>query len=203
MTIRRAPTLKTGLSHAFKYWRVWAWELTNIVKGKKDIKKLSKQEQAHQGNYIDKETEVKNMDTYFGDFEKELGLVEEKLDILSEWHLSKEHHGATEIAEDCRSAISQLWIQFYKLSEAYKKQEASHEVFFNRNVENLLGELKKYDDECTERHGEAPDWLLFSFLDQAIKENNLSNGINHTTASTWTYLRSLIIKDLKERGLLK
>ena len=143
------------------------------------------------------------MDTYFEDFEKELGLVEEKLDILSEWHLSKEHHGATEIAEDCRSVISQLWIQFYKLSEAYKKQEASHEDFFNRNVENLLGELKKYDDECTERHGEAPDWLLFSFLDQAIKENNLSNGINHTTASTWTYLRSLIIKDLKERGLLK
>lgn len=143
------------------------------------------------------------MDTYFEDFEKELGLVEEKLDILSEWHLSKEHHGATEIAEDCRSVISQLWIQFYRLSEAYKKQEASHEVFFNRNVENLLGELKKYDDECTERHGEAPDWLLFSFLDQAIKENNLSNGINHTTASTWTYLRSLIIKDLKERGLLK
>ena len=124
------------------------------------------------------------MDTYFKDFEKELGLVEEKLDILSEWHFSKKHHGATEIAEDCRSAIS-------------------HEDFFNRNVENLLGELKKYDDECTERHGEAPDWLLFSFLDQAIKENNLSNGINHTTASTWTYLRSLIIKDLKERGLLK
>lgn len=143
------------------------------------------------------------MDTYFGDFEKELGLVEEKLDILSEWHLSKEHHGATEIAEDCRSAISQLWIQFYKLSEAYKKQEASHEVFFNRNVENLLGELKKYDDECTERYGEAPDWLLFSFLDQAIKENNLSNGINHTTASTWTYLRSLVVADLRKRGLLK
>ena len=90
---------------------------------RKDIKKLSKKEQAHQGNYTNIETEVKNMDTYFGDFEKELGLVEEKLDILSEWHLSKEHHGATEIAEDCRSAISQLWIQFYKLSEAYKKQE--------------------------------------------------------------------------------
>ena len=82
------------------------------------------------------------MDTYFKDFEKELGLVEEKLDILSEWHFSKKHHGATEIAEDCRSAISQLWIQFYKLSEVYKKQEASHEDFFNRNVENLLGELK-------------------------------------------------------------
>ena len=143
------------------------------------------------------------MEKYFKDFEKELGLVEEKLDILSEWHLSKKHHGATEIVEDCRSAISQLWIQFYELSEAYKKQEASHEVFFNRNVENLLGELKKYDDECTERYGEAPDWLLFSFLDQAIKENNLSNGIIHTTASTWTYLRSLVVADLRKRGLLK
>ena len=49
------------------------------------------------------------MEQYFKDFEKKLGLVEEKLDILSEWHLSKKHHGATEIAEDCRSAISQLW----------------------------------------------------------------------------------------------
>mgnify|MGYP000851457101 FL=1 len=143
------------------------------------------------------------MNTYFENFEKELHLVEEKLDILSEWHLAKDHKGATEITEDCRSAISQLWFQFYKLSEAYKKQEASHEDFFNRNVENLLGELKKYDDECTERHGKAPNWLLFSFLDQAIKENNLSNGIIHTTASTWTYLRSLVVADLRKRGLLK
>ena len=62
------------------------------------------------------------MDTYFEDLEKELGLVEEKLDILSEWHLSKKHHGATEIAEDCRTAISQLWIQFYKLSEVYNSK---------------------------------------------------------------------------------
>jgi hypothetical protein len=145
----------------------------------------------------------KKMNEYFKKFEKELGLVEEKLDILSEWHFSKEHHGATEIAEDCRSAISHLWIQFYKLSEVYKKQEASHEDFFNKNVENLLGELKKYDDECTEKHGEAPDWLLFSFLDQAIKENDLSNGIEHATTSTWMYLRSLVVADLRKRGLLK
>ena len=149
------------------------------------------------------ETEVKNMDTYFKDFETELGLVEEKLDILSEWHLSKKHHGATEIAEDCRSTIGQLWIQFYKLSEVYKKQEASHEDFFNKNVENLLGELKKYDDECTEMYNKKPDWLLFSLLNQAIQENNLSNDITHETASTWTYLRSLVVSDLQKRGLLK
>lgn len=143
------------------------------------------------------------MEEFFEDFEKELSTVEEKIDILSEWHLSKKHHGATEIAEGCRLAISQLWIQFYKLSEAYKKQETSHEDFLNRNVENLLGELKKYDDECIERHGKAPDWLLFNFLNQAIQENNLSNGINHATASTWTYLRSLVVADLRKRGLLK
>ncbi len=143
------------------------------------------------------------MDTYFKDFETELGLVEEKLDILSEWHLSKKHHGATEIAEDCRSAISQLQVRFYELSEVYKKQEASHEDFFNKNVENLLGELKKYDDECAEMYNKKPDWLLFNFLDQAIKENGLSNGIIHETASTWTYLRDLVIDDLHKRGILK
>jgi hypothetical protein len=143
------------------------------------------------------------MNTYFEEFEKGLQLVEEKLDILSEWHIAKNHDGATEIAEDCRSTISQLWTQFYKLSEAYKKQEVSHEDFFNRNVENLLGELKIYDEECTERHGKAPDWLLFNFLAQVIKENDLSNGINHATTSTWMYLRSLVAADLQKRGLLK
>ena len=143
------------------------------------------------------------MEAFFEDFEKKLSPVEEKLDILSEWHSSKKHHGATEIAEDCRSTIGQLWIQFYKLSEVYKKQEASHEDFFNKNVENLLGELKKYEDECTEMYSEAPDWLLFSLLNQAIQENNLSNGIEHITASTWTYLRSLVVSDLQKRGLLK
>jgi len=147
--------------------------------------------------------EEKNMNTYFEEFEKGLQLVEEKLDILSEWHIAKNHDGATEIAEDCRSTISQLWTQFYKLSEAYKKQEASHEDFFNRNVENLLGELKRYDEECTERHGKAPDWLLFNFLDQVIKENDLSNGIHHATTSNWMYLRSLVAADLQKRGLLK
>jgi len=40
------------------------------------------------------------MNTYFKDFEKELGLVEEKLDILSDWHNSKNHIGAMEIVEN-------------------------------------------------------------------------------------------------------
>ena len=143
------------------------------------------------------------MEAFFEDFEKKLSTVEEKLDILSEWHSSKKHHGVTEIAEDCRSTIGQLWIQFYKLSEVYKKQEASHEDFFNKNVENLLGELKKYDDECAEMYNKKTDWLLFNYLNQVISENKLSNDITHETASTWTYLRSLVASDLQKRGLLK
>lgn len=95
-----------------------------------------------------------------------------------------------------------LWTEFYRLSEAYLQAEVSHEEFYQANVNNLLGELKKHDNEITERHKKAPEWLLFNFLDKAIKENNLSNGIKHTTASTWTYLRSLVVRDLKERGLL-
>ena len=67
----------------------------------------------------------------------------------------------------------------------------------------MLGELKRYDEECTEKHGKAPDWLLFNFLDQVIKENGLSNGINHVTTSTWMYLRSLVAADLQKRRLLK
>ncbi|WP_105206241.1 hypothetical protein, partial [Streptococcus suis] len=109
---------------------------------------------------------------------------------------------ATEIAEECRTAITTLWMEFYRLSEAYKKAEADHEEFYQANVDYLLGELRKHDNEITERYKKAPEWLLFNFLDKAIKENNLSNGITHATASTWTYLRSLVIEDLKERGLL-
>ncbi|WP_421444663.1 hypothetical protein [Streptococcus suis] len=142
------------------------------------------------------------MKQYFEQFEEKLQVAEEKLDILSEWHIAKGHKGAAEIAEECRETITSLWIEFYKLSEAYKQAEASHEEFYQANVDNLLGELKEHDNEIAQRHEKEPEWLLFNFLDKAIKDNNLSNGITHTTASTWTYLRSLIAKDLKERGLL-
>ncbi|HFH9946762.1 TPA: hypothetical protein ACGOPE_001226 [Streptococcus suis] len=142
------------------------------------------------------------MEQYFKQFEEKMSVAEEKLDILSEWHIAKGHKGATEIAEECRKAITSLWLEFYKLSEAYKQAEASHEEFYQANVDNLLGELKEHDNEIAQRHEKEPEWLLFNFLDKAIKDNNLSNGITHTTASTWTYLRSLIVKDLKERGLL-
>ncbi|HEM4387469.1 TPA: hypothetical protein U1Z95_000472 [Streptococcus suis] len=142
------------------------------------------------------------MDQYFKQFEEKLQVAEEKLDILSEWHIAKGHKGATEIAEECRKVVTTLWLEFYKLSEAYKQAEASHEEFYQANVDNLLGELKEHDNGIAQRHEKEPEWLLFNFLDKAIKDNNLSNGITHTTASTWTYLRSLIVKDLKERGLL-
>ncbi len=52
------------------------------------------------------------------------------------------------------------------------------------------------------RYKRAHEWLLFNLLDKAIKENNLSNGIINATASTWVYLRSLVVEDLKERGIL-
>lgn len=141
------------------------------------------------------------MKQYFEDFEARLQVTEEKLDILSEWHIAKGHKGAAEIAEECRTAISNLWIEFYRLSEAYKKAETNHEQALQTNLDNLLGELRNYDDECKERYEKAPDWLFFNFLDKVIKENNLSDGIKSSTASTWTYLRGLIYKDLKERGL--
>ena len=148
------------------------------------------------------------MDEFFKEFEKELGNVEEKLDILSEWHLSKKHHGATEIAEDCRTTISQLWIQFYKLSETYKQQETDHETFLNENVTNLLGELRKHDEflanVSNDLGKERPHWLLFNYLNRAVRSfTDPEKLVTDNTGNIWDYLRSLIIKDLKERGLLK
>lgn len=41
------------------------------------------------------------MEQYFKEFEEKLQVTEEKLDILSEWHIAKEHNGTAEIAEEC------------------------------------------------------------------------------------------------------
>ncbi|MCQ8264254.1 hypothetical protein, partial [Streptococcus suis] len=87
---------------------------------------------------------------YFEQFKEKLQVAEEKLDILSEWHIAKGHKGATEIAEECRKAVTSLWMEFYRLSEAYKEVEASHEEFYQANVDYLLGELRKHDNTLLE-----------------------------------------------------
>ncbi|KPA68916.1 hypothetical protein XK26_03285, partial [Streptococcus suis] len=90
------------------------------------------------------------MEQYFKQFEERLQVAEEKLDILSEWHIAKRHKGATEIAEECRTAVTSLWMEFYRLSEAYKEAEADHEEFYQANVDYLLGELRQHDNEVLE-----------------------------------------------------
>lgn len=147
------------------------------------------------------------MKQYFKQFEERLQVAEEKLDILSDWHIAKGHKGATEIAEDCRTAVTSLWIEFYRLSEAYKEAEASHEEFYQANVNYLLGELRQHDNEALEVaikiHGKRPNYLLFDYLDkeQRIFENP-NNLATAPTGNIWHYIRSLIIKDQKERGIL-
>lgn len=147
------------------------------------------------------------MKEYFEQFEEKLQVAEEKLDILTEWHIAKGHKGATEIAEECRKAITTLWMEFYRLSEAYKAAEADHEEFYQANVDYLLGELRKHDNELLENAlsiGKGrPNYLLFDYLDkeQRIFENP-DNLATAPTGNIWNYIRSLIIKDQKERGLL-
>lgn len=55
------------------------------------------------------------MKQYFEQFEEKLQVAEEKMDILSEWHIAKGRKGAAEIAEECRTAITTLWMEFYRL----------------------------------------------------------------------------------------
>ncbi|MEG3297773.1 hypothetical protein [Streptococcus suis] len=147
------------------------------------------------------------MKQYFEQFEEKLQVAEEKLDILSEGHVAKGHKGATEIAEECRMAITTLWMEFYRLSEAYKVAEADHEEFYQANVDYLLGELRKHDNELLENAlsiGKGrPNYLLFDYLDkeQRIFENPDSLA-PAPTGNIWRYIRSLIIKDQKERGIL-
>ncbi|HEM2608755.1 TPA: hypothetical protein U0467_002168 [Streptococcus suis] len=147
------------------------------------------------------------MKQYFKQFEEKLQIAEEKLDILSEWHIGKGHKGATEIAEECRKAVTSLWMEFYRLSEAYKEAEASHEEFYQANVDYLLGELRKHDNTLLENAlsiGKGrPNYLLFDYLDkeQRIFENP-NNLATAPTGNIWHYIRDLIIKDQIERGIL-
>ncbi|HEM5310348.1 TPA: hypothetical protein U1383_001077 [Streptococcus suis] len=147
------------------------------------------------------------MKQYFEQFKEMLQVAEEKLDILSEWHIAKGHKGATEIAEECRKAVTSLWMEFSRLSEAYKKAEADHEEFYQANVDYLLGELRKHDNTLLENAlsiGKGrPNYLLFDYLDkeQQIFENP-DNLAKSSTGNIWHYIRSLIIKDQKERGIL-
>ncbi|WP_449461183.1 hypothetical protein [Streptococcus suis] len=147
------------------------------------------------------------MKQYFEQFEEKLQTAEEKLDILTDWHIAKGHKGVAEIAEECREAITTLLEEFYKLSEAYKEAEADHEEFYQANVNYLLGELRKHDNTLLENAlsiGKGrPDYLLFDYLDkeQRIFENP-DNLATPPTGNIWRYIRSLIIKDQNERGIL-
>lgn len=148
------------------------------------------------------------MEQFFNDFDQKLQVAEEKLNILSEWHFAKGHKGAADIAEECMLTITNLWVEFNKLSRIYKQQEATHEEFFNANVENLLGELKKNDEFCSvisSRQGDpTPHWLLFNYLNKAVRSfTDPQELATSDTGNIWHYLRSLIIEDLTERGLLE
>ncbi|MGV3051317.1 hypothetical protein [Streptococcus hyovaginalis] len=142
------------------------------------------------------------MKQYFKDFESKLQNAEEKLDILSEWHIAKGHDGASDIAEQCRTTITGLWIEFYKLSEAYTQAEASHEEVVKANMKSLLGELKRYDDDSSSRYQKAPNWLFFNILDIAIR--SFDDGCaKDSTTNIWLYLRGLIVRDLRNRGVIE
>ncbi len=141
------------------------------------------------------------MEEYFKKFEEHLKVTEEKLDILSEWHIAKGHNGATEITEDCRTAITSLWIVFYQLSEAYKEAEASHEEILKSNVGYLLGEMKRHDEEIGKILKRKPNYILFDTLDKVSREVLKGECAIAPEGNIEQYLLSLIKRDLKERGI--
>ena len=71
----------------------------------------------------------------------------------------------------------------------------------------MLGELRKHDEflaNVSNNLGkERPHWLLYNYLNRAVRSFTDPNKLaTDNTGNIWDYLRSLIIKDLKERGLL-
>lgn len=144
------------------------------------------------------------MEQFFKDFEAKLQVTEEKLDILSEWHIAKGHTGATEIAEECRVAITSLWIEFHRLSETYKQREASHEAFYQANVETVINELRQQDERearvnrLLDRN--RPNYLLFELLAREMETFRTEDQGEVLSYSIWYYLRRLVKEDLKARG---
>lgn len=141
------------------------------------------------------------MEEYFKKFKEQLQVAEEKLDILSDWHIAKGHNGATEIADDCRTTITSLWIEFYQLSEAYKEAEASHEEVVKSNVGYLLGEMKRHDEEIGKILKRKPNYILFDTLDKVSREVLKGECAIAPEGNIEQYLLSLIKRDLKERGI--
>ncbi|MGE9834137.1 hypothetical protein [Streptococcus orisratti] len=142
------------------------------------------------------------MEQYFKQFEEKLQVAEEKLDILSDWHIAKGHKGATEIAEECRTAIASLLMEFYGLSEAYKQAEASHEDFVKSNLEHLLGEIKRHDDHIGRLLKRKPNYILFDTLDRVSREILKGRCATAPEGNIESYLLNLIRTDMKQRGIL-
>lgn len=141
------------------------------------------------------------MEEYFKKFKEQLQVAEEKLDILSDWHIAKGHNGATEIADDCRTTITSLWIEFYQLSEAYKEAEASHEEVVKSNVGYLLGEMKRHYEEIGEILKRKPNYILFDTLDKVSREVLKGKCATAPEGNIEQYLLNLIKRDFKERGI--
>ncbi|WP_449461382.1 hypothetical protein [Streptococcus suis] len=137
------------------------------------------------------------MKQYFEQFEEKLQTAEEKLDILSDWHVAKGHKGATEIAEECRTAIITLWMEFYKLSEAYKEAEVNHKEFLEDNVKYVLERITAQDvmEKSINENLRRPRQTLFELLNTVGRETVNINQEASAEQFVYNYLLELVKKD--------
>lgn len=142
------------------------------------------------------------MKKFFDDFEGKIQILEEKIDILSKWHIAKGHHGGSEISEDCWLSIKELSDEFQKLSAAYQAAEGGHENFVKSNIDYLFGSLKRYDEEIGRLLDKNPEYILFDVLEKVSREVLGVNRYTPNGEGVERYLLALVRKDMKERGIL-
>ncbi|CYW61984.1 hypothetical protein [Streptococcus suis] len=137
------------------------------------------------------------MKQYFKQFEEKLQITEEKLDILSEWHIAKGHKGAAEIAEECRKAVTSLWMEFYKLSVAYKEAEVSHKDYLENNVKYVLERVAAQDnmEKSINETLKRPRQTLFELLNTISRKTVNINQEASDEQFVYNYLLELVKKD--------
>ena len=142
------------------------------------------------------------MEKLFERFEFELKTIEEKLEILNQWLLSKDNIGASDMLETIQLTITETWVGFEDLRRAYIEQEQGHEQIVESNIKYLLGAVikdKKASANVFEKN--KIETTLFRYLDRYVRLTD-PECAKSAECNIHDFLLRLVREDMQKHGLL-